>query len=239
MQRQSHDPGGPPPAPRTAVVISNPAIGAELGHLQEWLDEHGFVVRRLIRDDILAADAADDADLVIVLGSEWTLARIMDDPDDPPQAAPAIAAEIELVRRRVEQDRPLLGICFGGQMLSQALGGEVTRQAAPHIAWETPETDVEELRGPWVVLHNDAFTVPQGAELLAEADHAPIAFRHGRAWGVQFHPEVDAPILQRVFDDVGTPPEVSTPQVDALRARADQQRDDSMRFFDRFWAEVS
>lgn len=224
---------------RTAVVISNPTVGAELGHLEPWLRDNGFDVRRLVRDDILSADAADDADLVIVLGSEWTLARTMDAPNDPPQAAAAIAAEIELVRRRIEQDKPLLGICFGGQMLSRTLGGEVTRQAAPHIAWETPESEVKELRAPWVLLHNDAFTVPPGAELLAEADHAPIAFRYGRAWGVQFHPEVDAEILAQVFDDVGTPREVSTPQVDALRARADAQRADSLRLFDRFWAEVS
>lgn len=223
----------------TAVVISNPSVGAELGHLGEWLDSRGFAVRRLIRDDVLDADAADDADLVVVLGSEWTLARTMDAPDDPPQAAAAIAAETELVRRRVAQDRPLLGICFGGQMLSHALGGVVTRQAAPHIAWETPGSEIEELRAPWVLLHNDAFTVPPGAELLAEADHAPIAFRHGRAWGVQFHPEVDARILQQVFDDVGTPREVSTPQVDALRARAEDQRAESLRLFDRFWTEVS
>ena len=224
---------------RTAIVISNPTVGAELGHLEPWLRDNGFDVRRLVRDDILDADAADDADLVIILGSEWTLARTMDAPDDPPQAAAAIAAETELIRRRVEQDKPLLGICFGGQMLSHTLGGAVTRQAAPHIAWETPESEIDELRAPWVLLHNDAFTVPPGAELLAEADHAPIAFRHGRAWGVQFHPEVNAEILARMFEDVGTPREVSTPQVDALRARADAQRADSLRLFDRFWAEVS
>ena len=84
----------------------------------------------------------------------------------------------------------MLGICFGAQLLSRALGGEVTRQAAPHIAWESPDTDIEALRAPWVLLHNDAFTVPPGADVLAEADHAPMAFRYGRAWGVQFHPEV-------------------------------------------------
>jgi GMP synthase-like glutamine amidotransferase len=224
---------------RTAVVISNPTVGAELGHLEPWLRDNGFAVRRLIRDDVLAADAADDADLVIMLGSEWTLARTMDASDDPPQAAAAIDAEIELVRRRVEQGKPLLGICFGGQLLSHALGGEVSRQAAPHIAWDTPETPVEELRAPWALLHNDVFTVPPGAELLAEADHAPVAFRHGRAWGVQFHPEVDAAILAQMFEDVGTPPEVSGPQVEAARARSEAQRADSLRLFDRFWSDVS
>ena len=56
---------------------------------------------------------------------------------------------------------------------------------------------------------------------------------------MQFHPEVDAPILAQIFEDVGTPLEVSAPQVDALRARAEEQRAESLRLFDRFWAEVS
>lgn len=223
----------------TAVVISNPSIGAELGHLGAWLEEHGFTVDRLIRDDVLPVDACDDADLVILLGSVWTMTRPMTDEGDPPQAAAAIAAETALVQRRVEQDKPLLGICFGGQLLSSALGGDVTAQGKAHIAWETPDTSLDELRAPWILLHNDAFTVPEGAELLAEADHAPVAFRQGRAWGVQFHPEVDADILARMFDDVGTPRDIAAPHVDALRQRAQAQRADSMALFDRFWAEVS
>ena len=224
---------------RVAAVISNPSVGAELGHLDEWLTHNGFEVRRLVRDDVLAPDAADGADLLVVLGSEWTLARVMDAPDDPPQAASAIAAEIDLVHRWVDADRPMLGICFGGQLLSHALGGRVTRQQSAHIGWETPDTAVEELQAPWVLLHNDAFTVPPGAELLAEADHAPVAFRFGRAWGVQFHPEVDSSILQRMFDDVGAVREVSEPQVEILRARSNDQRMDSLRLFDRFWGDVS
>ena len=51
---------------RTAVVISNPTVGAELGHLKPWLRDNGFDVRRLVRDDILSADAAD---MPIVLAS--------------------------------------------------------------------------------------------------------------------------------------------------------------------------
>lgn len=224
---------------RVAVVVANPTVGAELGHLGDWLLDNDFEVRRLVRDDVLDVDAADEADLLIVLGSEWTLARTMDGDEDPPQAAAAIAAEIELIRRRVDRDRPMLGICFGAQLLSRALGGEVTRQAAPHIAWELPDTDIEALQAPWVLLHNDVFTVPPGAQVLAEADHAPMAFRYGRAWGVQFHPEVDEGILRRMFADVGTPDEIATAHVNALRVRTEQQRLDSLRLFDTFWAEVS
>jgi GMP synthase-like glutamine amidotransferase len=224
---------------KSAVVIANPRVGAELGHLGPWLEAREFRVSRLTRDDVLPADAVDDADLVILLGSVWTMTRPMTGPEDPSGAADAIAAETALVQRRVAQDRPLLGICFGGQLLSTALGARVARQAAAHIAWETPQTAMDELRAPWMLLHNDAFTVPPGAELLAEAHHAPIAFRQGRAWGVQFHPEVDADILARMFADVGTSPEVAAPHVDAVRGRADAQREESTRLFDRFWTEVA
>ncbi|MEK9736919.1 MAG: rhomboid family intramembrane serine protease [Candidatus Nanopelagicales bacterium] len=122
--------------------------------------------------------------------------------------------------------------------LVAALGGQVHRQSAPHIAWETPATEIDALRAPWVLLHNDAFSVPPGAQMLAEADHAPIAFRYGRAWGVQFHPEVDESILAQMFTDIDASPDISEPPLAALRSRADDQRTDSLRLFDRFWAEV-
>ncbi|MFM9048984.1 MAG: gamma-glutamyl-gamma-aminobutyrate hydrolase family protein, partial [Actinomycetota bacterium] len=125
----------------TAAVIANPKVGAELGHLGPWLAANDFTVTRLVRDEILPVTAADDADLVIILGSVWTMTRTMDAPTDPPHAAAAIAAEVALAQHRVAQDRPLLGLCFGGQLLSKALGGEVTQQDRTVIAWETPDTD--------------------------------------------------------------------------------------------------
>ena len=220
------------------VVISNPRVGAELGHLGTWLDRQGFAVDRRTRDDILPADCADDAELLVILGSTWTMTRTMDAPEDPPQAAAAIHAEEDVVRRRMTQQRPILGICFGGQLLSHALGGEVRRQPAAHVAWEVPDTDIPELRHPWMLLHEDAFTLPPGAELLAQADHAPVAYRVGRAWGVQFHPEVDAAILERMFVDIHYDPAASRPYVDEAHLRAQDLERQSHALFDRFWAEV-
>ncbi len=118
----------------TAAVIANPRIAADLGFLGDWLDDRGIDVRRLIRDDVLAIDAADDADVLIVMGSIWTLA----DGHRTDDHAIAIDAEVDLVRRWVRDDRPMLGICFGGQVLSTALGGNVTRMPQRMIAWQTP-----------------------------------------------------------------------------------------------------
>ena len=222
-----------------AAVIANPRVGAELGHLAPWFEARDFAVERLVRDDVLPLDAADDADLLVLLGSVWTMTRTMDSAGDPPRAAAAIAAEERIVRRRIGQDRPILGICFGGQLISHALGGRVTEQEDTFTAWEVPRTQIPELRAPWLLLHQDAFTVPPGAQTLASAEHAPVAFRRGRAWGLQFHPEVDADILARMFLDVGWPEERSSPYVEQARERAEANRADALRLFDRFWSEVS
>jgi hypothetical protein len=49
--------------------------------------------------------------------------------------------------------------------------------------------------GPWFQWHFDAFTLPPGAELIAETDLGPQAFVAGRSLGVQFHPEVTTEIM--------------------------------------------
>ena len=223
----------------TAVVIANPEVGADLGHLGPWLQDNGFTVRRLVRDDVLDVSAADDADLLIVLGSVWTMTRTMDAPNDPPQAAAAISAEVDLVRHRAAQDRPTLGLCFGGQILSAALGGIVTRQDHTVMGWEVPTTDIPEMQVPWMLLHEDQFTLPPNAELLAEAEHAVVGFRYGRAWGLQFHPEVDADVLAKMFQDLQLPAWRWQQYVDAVRERADDNRAQARALFDRFWAEAS
>ena len=222
----------------SAAVIANPKVGAELGHLGPWLSANGFTVTRLVRDDVLPVTAADDADLLIILGSVWTMTRTMDASDDPPHAAAAIAAEVELVQHRVAQDRPLLGLCFGGQLLSKSLGGEVIEQERTYVAWETPTTELPEMQAPWLLLHRDRFTLPRNAELLAEAEHAPVAFRYGRAWGLQFHAEVDAPGLQGMFTDLQMPQWQWQQYVDAVTARADENRLQANALFTRFWNEV-
>lgn len=222
----------------TAVVISNPSVGADLGHLGPWLQDNGFTVRRLIRDNVLPVTAADDADLLVILGSVWTMTRTMDRPDDPPQAAAAIAAEVDLARHRIAQDRPTLGLCFGGQLLSSALGGDVIRQDRTVIGWETPDSDVAEMRAPWMLLHEDQFTLPPRAELLAEAEHAVVGFRYGRTWGLQFHAEVTPAALEQMFIDLRLPQWQWQQYVDALDARAEENRIQATALFDRFWSEV-
>lgn len=95
---------------------------------------------------------------------------------------PQLAEELAFTRAALAADVPLLGVCFGGQLLARALGAEVWRMAEPEIGWVAIDTAAPALvpPGPWLAWHADAFAVPRGAERLARTDRAVQAFRHGR-----------------------------------------------------------
>jgi len=108
--------------------------------------------------------------------------------------------------RAVELEQPLLGICFGHQLLGQALGGLVERNprgremGTVELAIVADDPLLDRSIEPALVhaTHVDSVTVlPRGAQILAATELDPhAALRFGaRAWGVQFHPEFDAQVM--------------------------------------------
>jgi GMP synthase-like glutamine amidotransferase len=110
------------------------------------------------------------------------------------------------MRRLAEAGTPLLGICLGGQLLAEVLGGEVRsrhrgEKGLQEIRLTSGGHDDPLFAGlppafaafEW---HNDSFDLPPGALHLASSAACPgQAFRYRNAWGVQFHPEVDRGIV--------------------------------------------
>jgi GMP synthase-like glutamine amidotransferase len=127
-----------------------------------------------------------DYDAIVALGSETSV-----------QADPRswVEAEMALLSTAHASDMPVLGICFGGQALAKALGGEVRRAAEPEIRWRAIDTTSPILPGPWFFWHEDEFSLPPGARLLSGSARQTIAFASGRSLGLQFHPEADAKVI--------------------------------------------
>jgi GMP synthase (glutamine-hydrolysing) len=121
---------------------------------------------------------------------------------------PFLTPEQELIRESVEHGVPVLGLCLGAQLLAAALGGEVGRAPTRSIGFlpvaQTSRAASDPLFHNWCAedrlfrWHEDTFTLPAGAELLMSAGDVPNqAFRVGdSAWGVQFHMELDRPLLE-------------------------------------------
>jgi GMP synthase (glutamine-hydrolysing) len=121
---------------------------------------------------------------------------------------PYLGRQKDLLREAVDEGVPVLGICLGGQLLARALGAEVRPAPQLEAGWIEVEAMpaaagdalLSHLREPVGVYqwHVDVFDLPDGAVHLARSALSEIqAFRYGeRAWGLQFHPEVDMPLWQ-------------------------------------------
>lgn len=142
--------------------------------------------------------ALDRIDRVVLLGASWSVY------DEDPRRS-WIAEELAWLRKADESGVAVLGICFGGQALAAALGGQVEPAPRSEIGWVTVESVDEELipPGPWLEFHSDRFLPPPGARVLARSPLAVQAFSVGRHLGVQFHPEVDAAQLRVWLDAEG------------------------------------
>ena len=105
--------------------------------------------------------------------------------------------QVEKMRQVHNAGIPIMGICFGGQLMSRVLGGTVSRSPRAELGWFEIESNDESLipRGPWFQYHWDRFTFPPGSTELARNELCPQAYVYGRTLGVQFHPEIDADIL--------------------------------------------
>jgi GMP synthase-like glutamine amidotransferase len=202
----------------------------------DWLESHRADVHVVPIDERADHDSADAYDLIVSLGSEFSAY------DD---GVPWIGGELDLLREAIASDVPVLGICFGGQLLARAHGASVFRAPQPEIGWGYVVSDSPSLvpTGPWFQWHFDAFSTPTGATLLAHNDLGPQAFIRGRGLGLQFHPEVELEILGNWVDSYGHELDQQGVRAEELleqtRAIADTARSASWKLLEGFYDRVA
>jgi GMP synthase (glutamine-hydrolysing) len=180
----------PAPAPSKPVLMILHQEHSTCGRIGQHFSARGVAldIRRPRLGDALPDTLCDHAGAVIFGGP-----MSANDSDE------AIRRETDWIRVPLIENKPLLGICLGAQMLARHLGTGV----APHPAGMAevgyyairPTTVGRALVPMWpdhvYQWHREGFELPAGAELLAEGDTFPVqAFRLGAAYAIQFHPEV-------------------------------------------------
>lgn len=113
---------------------------------------------------------------------------------------------LDYVQTTHERSVPVLGVCFGHQVLAAALGGRVDDMGEYEIGYRDVEQTADDplfdgIDDTFTVFttHSDAVVeLPEGTQLLAENDYGIHAFRADHSVGVQFHPEYDRQTAERV-----------------------------------------
>jgi GMP synthase (glutamine-hydrolysing) len=165
------------------------------GYLLQCLEEAGIpsrVVRACDGDDVPRTSRSFGG--IVFLGSDASV----NDPD------PWIASELRLAGDAIACNVPVLGHCFGGQLLARALGGRVQRSSSPSIGWSslrlTPAG--RPIFGPvrqvhafnW---HYESFSIPAGATRTLFGEHClNKGFVFGPHLAFQGHFEITEAIVR-------------------------------------------
>ncbi len=179
-----------------------------MGALEEAFSSRGFqieYVRAWAGQPVPPEPSGLDA--VVILGGPMAVYE---------GGSAAIDAEIRLAGAAIREDKPLLGICLGSQIIAAAAGARVYAGDIREVGWSEVELTADAASDPLFSampsplpvfqLHGDTFDLPPGAVRLAGGSaYANQAFRIGaNVYGLQFHVEVTPELLgewTRIYAD--------------------------------------
>lgn len=173
-----------------ALLIAN-SVDADAGFVGDRFRSHGYAFDECHREHPGEWPALDGRELVVLLGSEWSVYW--------PEVAANVSAEVAVLHEAARRGIPVFGICFGSQVLAHAFGGSVQRASSPEIGWYRVDSDIPHTiaEGPWLQWHYDVVTVPGRATEFARSAVGPQAWQLGRMFATQFHPEATETMLRR------------------------------------------
>jgi len=227
------------------ILISRHAPHEGPGYLADYLERHRLPYRliRVDQDDPIPT-SIDGVSGLVLMGGPMSV-------NDP---LPWIAGITKLIQQAVAAELPVLGHCLGGQLISKALGGVITKNPVKEIGWlpvsrvDNPVAQgwLDDLPGEFEAFHwhGETFSLPAGAtRILASRACANQGFVLGKTLALQCHIEMTAELVRewaRLGADEIAPvcatvqsPQTMTADLDARVRRLQTLAD---KFYDR-WIE--
>ena len=198
------------------LVIQNTGIEGP-GYLGELLKQDGFVIHSVNAKHEKLPEK--NYSLVVILGA----------PESANDDLPYLQAEQKLIKKTVDADIPVLGICLGSQLIAKTFGGKVYRGPKKEIGFyhdlriDNNSKLFSGFTNPFTVFHwhGDTFDLPEQAVRLVHSENYPNqAFQINSAVGLQFHLEVNAEMVNLWLDKTQEKlPQI--PYIDPQKIRSD------------------
>ena len=210
------------------------------GYLADYLDRHHLPWRliRIDENDPIPS-SIDGVSGLVLMGGPMSV-------NDP---LPWIPQVTKLIQRAVAANVPVLGHCLGGQLISKALGGAITKNPVKEIGWlpvsrvDSPAAKpwLDELPAKFEVFHwhGEIFSIPPGAtRILASSDCANQAFVIGNTLAFQCHIEMTGEMVRewaRLGADDLAPQCATVQNPQAMTAELDRRVERLQGIADKFY----
>jgi GMP synthase-like glutamine amidotransferase len=180
------------------------------GYIADWMDQRGHSMQVWKLFENLSFPDIEDIDLLVIMGGPMNIYE--------EERYPFLVAEKELIKACIREQKSVLGICLGAQLIADALGEKVFKNREKEIGWFPVQRDGElednEIQQVFPAIftplhwHGETFDLPEGANLLGSSAACRIqGFLYGdHVIALQFHLEVTLQVveglLQHAADDL-------------------------------------
>ncbi|MDX8047689.1 type 1 glutamine amidotransferase [Gracilibacillus sp. S3-1-1] len=187
------------------VIQNDPIVGP--GYIKEWAEDNHHVLTITNGNKLHTYPNLADFDLLIVLGGRMAAYEEAN--------YPWLADEKKWLQTVIENQKYVLGICLGAQLIADAMGGKARKHTHQEIGWWNIDFRDEAKSHPLLAefpkqlafyqFHGDTFSLPEEAIAVAEneacSNQAFVIGNHVLA--VQFHPEMNVEIVASFIDQYG------------------------------------
>jgi GMP synthase-like glutamine amidotransferase len=166
----------------------------DLANIETWAQDKGHEISKTLLFNGENPPIDDDFDFIIIMGGPMNIYE--------EDKYPWLAYEKEFIKKQIESDKIVLGICLGAQLIADVLGGTIIKNKETEIGWfnvklyeDANKSDIfslfpkEFLAFHW---HGDAISLPPKCLKIAKSDACEIQafeYNNGKVIGLQFHLE--------------------------------------------------